>query len=160
MKRLTLLLCSLAFSQAAFAEEWLFTGQVQSITLQPSGLGQCKRACADTPPGSVCISNEGGCQDAVLKIVEDHLGSRTGETVHFASRTGEWGKLNFPNDDALILVYAKDGHTTWAPLTTRDGKAYFKASAMHGEIRTKLQMLTQDADGEAELDQLIAALHR
>jgi len=160
MKLFKLLLCTLMFSQAAFAEELLFTGQVQSITLQPSGIDQCKRACADAPPGMVCVSNQGGCQDAVLKVLTDHLGSRDGAVLHFPSRTDEWGRLNFPNDEAPILVYAKDGQATWAPLTVNDNKSWFKASVLRGGIRTMAQSLEQNGDGEASLDQLIEKLRR
>ena len=160
MKLFKLLLCTLMFSQAAFAEELLFTGQVQSITLQPSGVGQCRRACDDTPPGMVCISNQGGCQDAVLMVLTDHLGSRNGATLRFASRTDEWGRLNFPDEETPILVYAKDGQATWAPLTVRHNKAYFKADAMRGEIRATVKALDLNADGEAALDQLIERLRR
>lgn len=160
MNRFKLLLCALVFSQAAVADELLFTGQVQSITLQPSGVGQCKRACADMPPGRVCISNEGGCQDAALKVITGHLGARDGELLHFPSRSGEWGTLNFPADDAPILVYVKDGQATWAPLNVHGDKSWFKVSAMRGEIRTLAQSLEQNGEGEAALDQLIEKLHR
>jgi hypothetical protein len=158
MKLFKLVLCSLVFSQAAFAEELLFTGQVQSISIQPSGVGQCRQACADTPPGMVCVSNQGGCQDAELKVLKDHLGSRNGATLHFASRTGEWGRLNFPDSGRPILVYAKDGQATWAPLTLHGDKAYFQPNEMHGEIRQVAQAFMQDEGGEVALDQLIEKL--
>jgi hypothetical protein len=80
--------------------------------------------------------------------------------LHFPSRTGEWGRLNFPNDETPILVYAKDGEATWAPLTVHDGKSWFKVSALRGQIRVMAQSLEQNGDGEVALDQLIDKLRR
>lgn len=115
---------------SAASEPLLFTGQVQSITLEPSGVGQCSLPCgAPKPPvdgiQSICISNAGGCQKAMVKILTDHLGGRSeGEVLEFASRTGEWGRLNFPNAPEPILVYAREGHPRWLPLVERNGKSY------------------------------------
>lgn len=114
----------------AGAETLLFTGQVQSITLQPSGVGQCSLPCGVPKPPvngiqSVCVSNMGGCQNAVVKVLTDHLDSRNeGKIFEFASRIGEWGRLNFPNMPEPILVYARDGQPRWLPIEERAGKSY------------------------------------
>ncbi len=131
--RLPAILATLCLTFNATAEPLLFTGQVQSITLQPSGVGQCSLPCgAPKPPvngiQSICISNMGGCQNAIVKVLTDHLGGGAeGKELAFASRTGEWGKLNFPNMAEPILVYSRGGQPRWHPLVEREGTSYVDA---------------------------------
>ncbi|MYN05192.1 hypothetical protein GTP41_24150 [Pseudoduganella sp. DS3] len=124
------ILAALSLPFTATAERLLFTGQVQSITLQPSGVGQCSLPCGapKTPVNgirSVCVSNAGGCQNAAVKVLTDHLGGHNeGKVLEFASRTGEWGGLTFPNEPEPILVFAHEGQPRWLPLVERDGVSY------------------------------------
>ncbi|MFZ4876786.1 hypothetical protein ACL9RI_17030 [Janthinobacterium sp. Mn2066] len=165
MKLLSLATLSLALAAPAGATELLFAGQVQQLTLQPSGVGDCPPMCpADTGPDKngvshVCVSNAGGCQTATVKVVTDYLATSETPLLSFKSRTGEWGKLNFPVKEELILVHAVDGVATWAPLLMRDGKAYFKAADMREINRVPVHALAKDGDGLVPLDQLVAAIH-
>lgn len=52
----------------------------------------------------VCISNDGECQAAEIKVLTDYLGSSTAATQTFASRIGEWGRLSMPNSPQPLLV--------------------------------------------------------
>jgi hypothetical protein len=131
MKRnLLTLLAAIGIQHTASAEQLLFTGQVQSITLQPSGIGQCAPPCGwpekQTANGlqRVCITNMGGCQNVSIMVLTDHLGRDDGKVMEFASRYGEWGRLSFPNTPEPILVYAHDGKPQWARLAERDGTTY------------------------------------
>lgn len=147
-----------------YAAPLLFTGQVQSILLQPSGVGDCLAPCpASTGPDkdgriNVCSDNGGGCETAVVKVIEVHSGAADTPLLTFRSRTGEWGKLNLPNAPAQILIYAENGQTSWAPLKQHDGHWYFKADVMSGPIWPKLKSLEKNDKGEARLDDLVAEL--
>jgi hypothetical protein len=153
-----------AASHSVVAEERLFTGQVQSITLQPSGVGQCSQPCpppAEPPRRNelqrVCISNMGGCQKAVVKILVDHLGTEQGKELEFPSRTGEWGELNFPVTDDPILVYAFNGRATWTHIVERAGQVYVNPQVLgrRGKI-PHLEELQKNQDGNVLLSDLLA----
>ncbi|WP_342120027.1 hypothetical protein [Pseudoduganella sp. OTU4001] len=124
------LLAACSFSPSALAETLLFTGQVQSITIQPSGVGLCAPPCGwpEKAPKNgiqtVCITNQGACQNASIKVLTDHLGRSDGQVKEFGSRTGEWGGYKFPLKAEPILVIARDGASTWLPLIERDGITY------------------------------------
>jgi hypothetical protein len=161
LKLLFMSALSLTLTTPCAAEELLFTAQVQKLTLQPSGVGDCPPPCpavkATDADGrvSVCVTNAGGCQTAEVKLVSDYIGTRKAGMHVFKSRTGEWGQLNFPNTPELILVHAVDGKTTWAPLSVRDGKTYFKATAMRQVGPVPVQSLAPDADGLVPVEVLI-----
>lgn len=129
-RHLLTLLAAFGLHYAASAEQLLFTGQVQSLTLQPSGVGQCAPPCGwpEKQPANglqkICITNQGGCQIASIKVLVDHLGRDEDKVMEFTSRTGEWGKLNFPVTRDPILVYAHEGKPNWLPLVERDGTTY------------------------------------
>lgn len=165
MKLLPLAVLSLTLSAPAVATELLFAGQVQQLTLQPSGVGDCPPMCpTDAGPDKngvrhVCVSNAGGCQIADIKVVTDYLASSETPLQSFKSRTGEWGQLNFPVSEKLILVHAVDGVATWAPLTIRDGKTYFKAADMREINRVPVRSLARDDDGLVPVELLVAAIH-
>lgn len=165
MKLLSIAAMSLALSAPAGAAELLFAGQVQQLTLQPSGVSDCPPVCPiNTGPDAygvshVCVSNAGGCQTATVKVVTDYLATSETPLLSFKSRTGEWGKLNFPVREELVLVHAVDGVTTWAPLLMREGKAYFKAADMREINRVPVRSLARDADGLVPVELLVAAIH-
>lgn len=117
----------LAMSAHAGATELLFSGTVERQIVQPSGTPDCASPCpANSAPDAhgsarVCVSNRGGCQVVEVRVLHDYLGTARAPMERFTSRTGEWGKLNFPDSNQPILVHAVDGVAHWTALTTRDG---------------------------------------
>lgn len=152
---------------SAHASEQLFTGAVQRQIVEPSGTPDCARPCpANQQPDAhgvthVCISNMGGCPIVELKVLHDYLGSSNEPIEKFSSRTGEWGKLNFPDSATPVLVHAVDGAAQWMPFTTRDGvdvidpkdpafrRAFFQLQGV---------TFTLDADGKLPVAQLVQQL--
>lgn len=146
------------------AEERLFTGQVQSITLQPPGVGQCSQPCPPVPeptrkdePRHVCVSNGGDCQTAVVRILVDHRGKEQGKELEFPSRTGEWGHLNFPVTEEPILVYTLNGQAAWAKIVEGAGQVFIspRPEGVRGKI-PHLDGLRKNQDGEVLLSDLLA----
>ena len=159
-----LLLFAAFAALSAHASEQLFTGSVQRQIVASSGTPDCALPCpAQQPPDAngvthVCISNAGGCQVVELKVLHDYLGTSTESVEKFSSRTGEWGKLNFPDSAAPLLVHAVDGVAHWTALTIRDGvdlidpkdKVFMRAFATLHAVT-----FTPDADGLVPVTQLV-----
>ncbi len=153
-------LLALTAQVPCLAQELLFAGQVQHVTLVPDGVGACEAACPSSPPDKngmqkVCISNSPGCELAEVKVLEPYVGTTT-EIMQFRSRIGEWGRSRIPIRSDPILVYVRHGETSWAPLVERDRKMYIDATSMRRLGKVDLQELASDKDGLVPLDVLIA----
>lgn len=153
-----------ALPAPASASDQLFAGTVQRQIVEPSGTSDCPPPCPANPKPDangmtrVCVSNAGGCQIVELKVLHDYLGSSNEPIEKFSSRTGEWGKLNFPDSATPVLVHAVDGVAHWTELTTRDGvdlidprnKAFMRTfTTLHAVT------FTPDADGLVPVTQLV-----
>ncbi len=137
LKKVLISAMGLTLATTSLAEEFLFVGQTQQLTLQPSGVGACPPPCgwpkaAKDGIESVCISNAGGCQIATVKVIKDFLANGDAATRTFEARTGEWGGLLLPVTGQPLLVYRNNGGTWWAPVVERDGKQFVDQKKMHG----------------------------
>jgi hypothetical protein len=154
----------LALSTHAFASGQLFSGIVERQTVQAAGTPDCARPCPvlSTPLADggarVCISNDGGCQVAEIKVLHDFLGSDAGATRRIASRTGEFGELNFPSTKDAILVQVIGVASHWAPLYTHDGVESVDAGAVKHFEGLDAAALHPDADGRIAVSQLVRQL--
>jgi hypothetical protein len=143
------------------AQELLVTGRVESILLQPNGARDCpmiepvSTTTNEQGVTRLTISNMGGCQIAEVSVEQVLAGTAGGATLKFASRTGEWGRLNFPNSHELILVSVDHGRPAWFATSMRDGKLYFKPDGVRSVAGVPLDSLQAGADGIA-LDALLA----
>lgn len=153
-----------ALSANAFAADMLFSGTVQRQVVTPSGTPDCARPCpaenvinADGTT-RICISNAGGCQLAEIKVQHDFLGNDDGALKRIASRTGEWGKLHFPDSTAPVLVYVRDDSSIWTPIHVRDGVESVDAAFLKRLKVLGLEALHPDADGRIPVTQLARAL--
>lgn len=134
---------ALTLAASSYAQDLLFTGQVQQLTHKPSGVGDCPPPCGwPKPPKDgiemVCISNQGGCQIAEVNVIHDYLANNSARSHTIRARTGEWGGDILPVTAQTILVYSRPGSTRWAPIIERDGKQYVEPK--------KLQLLNRDGE--------------
>jgi hypothetical protein len=148
----------------ALAQELLVTGRVESILLQPNGARDCpmiepvSTTTNEQGVTRLTISNMGGCQIAEVKVEQVLAGTAGGATLKFASRTGEWGRLNFPDSHELILVAVDHGRPVWFATSMRDGKLYFKPTRPGQSIAGVPLASLQGEGDEIGLDALIARI--
>lgn len=153
-----------AMSANIFAADMLFSGAVQHQVVTPSGTPDCAPPCpannVSNADGTthVCISNAGGCQLAEIMVLHDFLGHDDGALKRIGSRTGEWGKLHFPDSTAPVLVYVHDDSSLWTPIHVRDGVESVDAAFLKRLKGLDLADLHPDADGRIPVTQLARAL--
>jgi ketosteroid isomerase-like protein len=156
-------------ASSASAVEMLFAGVVERQSITSSGAPDCARPCPVSPTPDtngatrVCVSNAGSCQVAEIRVLHDYLGTAGHATESFSTRTGEFGRLNFPDSTTPILVHAVDGGASWTTLTTHDGVDVIDAADQR-LLRpfTKLHpgALTPDATGAIPVAQLVQRLQQ
>ena len=165
--RIALAAAFLALSIHAGATELLFAGVVERQVVTSSGTPDCALPCpANSAPDAngmihVCVSNAGGCQVAEITVLHDYLGTASNRIESFNSRTGEFGRLNFPDSTTPILIHAVDGAATWTGLSTHDGIETIAAADKRLLWRfTKLHpgAFTPDAEGNIPVAQLVQRL--
>lgn len=162
LKLLVATVLALGGHATAVADELLFAGRVEQLTLHPYLSEQCPERCprgvvAPAPNGmqSVCIPLRGHCQTVTVKVETVYVGSSSEATQTFKSITGEFNQLQFPASHELILVHADKGVSSWSRLSNRDGKLYLKPPYLHKVGGVLLRSLAKDANNEIALDDLL-----
>jgi len=166
MRQLLVLAAVLVTGLPALAQESLLIGRVERISMVPRDADACPSACAAAgialKPGTVCVSNDGGCQQTTFRIERVLAGDERAGMTTFDMRTGEWGKMYFPVTHAPILVYIDGaaGRVRWSLLAQRDGHTVFEAKPFERTTvaGVAIASLPPDSNGEIALDELIGRL--
>lgn len=145
------------------AQESLLLGRVERITMLPPGVAACPAACPEVPAQQsdgrvrVCVSNEGGCQQTEFRIERVLLGNEATGLKTFQGRIGEWGRLDFPNTHAPILVHVDRGRVHWASTAERDGTLYIDAANLERDTvaGVAVRSIAPDERGTIALDRLL-----
>lgn len=165
-RRVVLATVCLTLSAHVAASGLLFAGTVERQVVQSSGTPDCARPCpalaTPLPNGGtrICLSNAGGCQVAEIKVLHDFVGNEAGDMRHIASRTGEFGRLNFPSSADPILVQVIGDAHHWAPLDTHDGVESVDARFIDRFDGLDRAALRPDANGRIAVSQLVQQLAR
>ena len=149
-------------SAAAEADELLVSGRVVSILLLPSGSEHCPDLSAPSKNADgaqhVSISNDGGCQQATIKVSHTLLGKPQPATITIATRIGEFGRPSLPLQASDILIYADGGTRRWSELAQKNGVVFFEAKPFKTVGGVQIAALPHDGDGDIALASLVDKL--
>jgi hypothetical protein len=151
---------TLSLGAHCHAEEFLFAGQVQQLTYKPSGVGDCPPPCGWPKPAKegiemVCITNQGACQIAQIKVIQDYLASNGARSYTIEARTGEWGGHILPMTDKTLLIFSRKGGTWWAPIIERDGKQFVEPNKLRMRNRDGERLFNHDIAAQEPIDTVI-----
>jgi len=149
-------------SAAAAADELLVSGHVESILLLPSGSEHCPNLSGSSKNADgaqrVVISNDGGCQQATIKVSHTLLGKPQPATIIIATRLGEWGRPSLPLQAGDILIHADAGTLRWSELAQKNGVAFFESKPFKTVGGVQIATLPHDGDGDIPLASLVDQL--
>jgi hypothetical protein len=141
------------------AGELLLAGRVESILLLPSGSEHCPRlsGSASNADGTqhVSISNDGGCQQASIRVSRTLLGKPQQQTITIVTRLGEWSQPSLPLQANDILIYADADAVRWSALEQKNGATFFEAQPFTSVGGVKIASLPHDGDGLVPLASLV-----
>lgn len=152
----------IGFNSLASAEELLISGRVESILLLRSGSEHCPDLSSPhkNADGSqrVTISNDGGCQQATIRVSQTLLGKPQPQTITIATRIGEFGQPSLPLQASDILIDADAGAVHWSELEQKNGATFFASKPFKSIGGVTIASLPHDEDGLIPLATLVDKL--
>jgi hypothetical protein len=159
MKSILIAAILLGACLSARAEDLMVLGHVQRLTLEPAGIGTCRRQCqaliTEHADGSrtVCVSRNAACETMELKVDQSLVGEG-GATRQFKASGGEFGPF-FHAVSVPVLVTEEAGSVHWAPVIEREGKQFVDPKRLW-----KFRGMPASSPGDGELVELDEVLTR